>query len=358
MILWLTFIIISLLLSLLYDLVKNNKIKYMILFTIILLLTYFSGFRDGLGVDYAGYVNMLKRYVQISDNIVISEPLYNYFSYLVVTSSFSYILFFVSMSFITILYTFLVYGKFNNLFLFSYIYILFPALYISSFNLVRSAAVGALFLFASKYIKEKNAFSFFKYTCIIIAAALIHKSAFLLIPLYFISTKNYLKWAISLVIGMMVIVLLFDRLIGYFEGYLYIFGYINYLYYDQWSANLFGFTNIVLLTIAILLIVKQNDIVKLKNSEFYVISVKMYFLSLFFYILSALVFPITYRFFFMLIPFLPIAIHGLAKVIDYKLIYIFVYGAIGLIAIVHFVNGINNPLIIPDKILPLHSIIE
>ncbi len=358
MVYWILLIFTVLLLAFIYDNVQTINKKRIILFAIILILIYFSGFRDGLGVDYINYKNMASRYVYLRNSLIISEPIYYWLTQYIYNSSFTDVLFFLIMAFITILFFMLAYQRYDHLFIILFIFLMFPALYSTSFNLVRGAAISSIFLFSIKYIEKKSYYSFLKFLLLTFFAFCIHKSAIIFIPLYFLSTKDYKYWIIILFLSLFFIVPAFALFTNRFYNLISFLSYENYLDYDKMRMSFLSFSNIFFHLLLIPIIYYRKRIILLKDSEKYIIPIQLFILALFFSNISIIALPISYRFFYLFIPSLPIVIIALSKVMNKYVFNIIVYSVIGLIGLVYFINGINNPLIVPDRILPISSLLQ
>lgn len=358
MVYWILLIFTVLLLAFVYDNSKTLNTKRIILFIIILILIYFSGFRDGLGVDYINYKDMTSRYVYLNSPLIISEPIYYWLTQFIYNSSFTYVLFFLIMAFITVFFSVMAYRRYEQLFLILFIFLIFPALYSSSFNLVRGSAVSSIFLFSLQYIERKSYKSFLNFIFLTFFAFCIHKSAIIFIPLYFLSTKDYKYLTIILFLTLLFIGPAFAIFTNKFYNFISFLSYENYLDYDKMRMSFLSFSNIFFHLLLIPIIYYRKEIISLKDSEKYIIPIQLFIFALFFSNISIFVLPIAYRFFYLFIPTLPIVIIVLSKVMNKYVIYFLVYFVIGLIGLVYFINGIDNPLIVPDRILPISSLIN
>lgn len=181
MIIWLTLWASVILLLALYSHPNiNSKGKNTIANIVAIILTYFSGFRDGLGQDYLNY----KDIIQQNDRVYsYTEPLFTLMVKLVADSLFTEVFFFLFFAFITNFIIIKVFNRYNNFQVMVFIYLSFTIFYFNTFNIVRQFASAAIILYAFKYIEER---AFFKYIIIILIASSIHLSAFFCLPLYFL----------------------------------------------------------------------------------------------------------------------------------------------------------------------------
>ena len=163
----------------------------------IFILIYFSGFRDGLGADYQTYINRLDTFSTLESFILgLSEPLFNVFGFLIVNTILSPIFLFLICAVITNVGICKYLFKENEFAVLAMlIYILQPTMYCMSFNIVRQFFSIGLFYFALSYVGKQPK----KYFGIIIVASLMHLSAIILIPMYWMLNYNlrikHLLWA-------------------------------------------------------------------------------------------------------------------------------------------------------------------
>lgn len=161
----------------------NRKIYYYI---VILILILFAGIRFNVGVDYNNYVNLFKDIIYGYD--VHTEISFNYIVNFINLFSGSYQILFLFYAIMTILFMSKFFHFFsNNKMLSLYLYFSFPVFYLASFNGIRQILAVAIFAYALKFIVKEN---FLKYFLLILLATAIHKSAILLLPLYWFINKT------------------------------------------------------------------------------------------------------------------------------------------------------------------------
>lgn len=174
--------------SLLIHFGSKRKSKLLIVIAI-LIPALLAGFRDQVGTDFQAYVWMYQDLSAIS----LSDFFQNYSSQIEIgvyalanISSFltgNYLLFFLLLSFSTLLFFYLGLKRFNvphiGLAFFLFLVISFP----SSFNIARQLLAISIIFYASSYILERR---LWKYILWVGVAALFHKTAILFIPVYLI----------------------------------------------------------------------------------------------------------------------------------------------------------------------------
>ncbi|MGL5169435.1 EpsG family protein [Edwardsiella tarda] len=170
-------------LAYLQDLVKD---KLFFTFISVILLSFFGGIRFDVGTDfltYEYYFHLLKL-----GRDTYMEPGFETMTRLIYFLGFNEQGVFFISSFITCFF-FYKYIKENsvNIGLSYFIFFTFPIFYLASFNGIRQFIAVSLFIFSIKYIKNKN---ILKYLICVIIAASFHKTAIVLLPLYFVLNRK------------------------------------------------------------------------------------------------------------------------------------------------------------------------
>ncbi len=357
--LWLVLIFSVLLISWLITYQRlSGSAKSALIFTVTFILVYFATFRDGLGTDYPFYVYRLLSAPIIQGPFLLTEPLFNLLAQFVRDTSLSYVFYFLFMSTLTIVPTILTYKKFDNFFIIMLVYLLVPILYSGTFNIVRQAAAAGIFLFSIRYIVDKD---FLKYSICIFLAFLVHKSAFILLPLYFVGVNRLdYKYLVILLFSFSNKYLV--DVIHRFSSFLELISYDRYL--DYTSSVVEGVsTTQILFHIFLIPIYLLRDKIKNKSmGKYYVVSVKMYIFYLFFMNFASTGLPISYRISFYFAPFIPIIVNLLIElfakkknkiVMTYCLSSLFV-----LLGFFYFYIHFDNPTVVPKTILPINSIVD
>jgi len=163
---------------------KKNNLFYMGLLTIV--LVFISGFRYGVGMDYHPYEWVMGAI--INDGNVHTRIGYRSFVLLLDSLGFSYQAIFFTMAFVTVSLFMMFYYRYSKYpLLSSFLFVTMPILYLYTMNSARQFLAAGIFTIGLKYIIERN---LFPYLITIIIASLFHKSAILLLPLYFILHKK------------------------------------------------------------------------------------------------------------------------------------------------------------------------
>ena len=217
MISWILFHISIILLVLLSTLSKNKIYKFIAVSLICIILIYFSAFRNESGQDYMQYVTRLRYLTEVNLLNLIHEPLFNIIGYIVEKTRFSYLLLFLISAIVTNVGIVLFCEREKKYFPYMVlIFVLYPVLYKQSFNLVRQYFAIGLFYYSLKYIGV----SLWRYLLCVTLAELMHFSAFLVIPLYWVLDRRFSKYWI---VVMAIILILFTSSIlgavGQYERY-------------------------------------------------------------------------------------------------------------------------------------------
>ena len=176
---WLICLSISIVLCLTSFVPKNRVLQRSSFFLLNLWLVYFSAFREGLGKDYYGYKIRLEQYVSLS---FLDEPSFTLMSYIIKTTSFSYVFYFLISAVLTIPLILYCYKKYEYSYFTILLFIVSTGIgYFQTFNAVRQSIAIALFFYGCLFLLEKR---FFCYATCIVIGFLFHKSCILLLPLY------------------------------------------------------------------------------------------------------------------------------------------------------------------------------
>ena len=102
-------------------------------------------------------------------------------------------------------------------------------------------------------------------------------------------------------------------------------------------------------------LVNKNKLLKLDGANNYVFALKMFVIFLVCNNLSANGMPIAYRIGIFFVMFVPIVFSILPQIIDRQLAHIIIITSL---LFLFFYIGLGNPLVVPEKILPLNSIFD
>ena len=358
MILWAFLIISVLCLCFAHDRSNKTEEKWALFIIIFIFLTYFSGFRDGLGLDYDAYKHYNSFLNYQKGGIIFSEPVYLLLSKFIYKTSYSYVLFFLTMSFITIYFSLNSFNRYNNLFTLVFVFVLMPSIYMTSFNLVRGAASSAIFIYSIRYLENKSSRTLLLYFSLILFAFFIHKSSLVfLIPLFF-DSDDYLKFSFKLLVILVFVILFFNLFQSNLMAILEVLSYSSYIEYDEMKIEVFSLSNIFYHLLLLPLFYYRKRILNLRDSKMYIIPIKCFMLSLFFANISAFVLPFSYRLFYLFIFSLPIVVLVILMVSNNYLFRKIIYLIIACFGLKALVSGIGNPIIIPESIRPPISIYD
>lgn len=204
---------------------KPSKLKTLIFLTVsggFMLFIYTC--RYGIGFDYFNYYILLNQCKTLSfiDILMFKSP---------VEPGFGLILKFISlitndiilMYFILgliILFTLMIYiYKYSNMpWISVYIFVTFGFMF-GSMNLVRQYFAAIVFLYSIKYIKNRN---FIKFLLITLLAASIHKSALIVLPVFFIARLDINWKTLSFYVSITLLAYIFcDHIINFITQYIY-----------------------------------------------------------------------------------------------------------------------------------------
>lgn len=170
----------------LYSFNQKASKKVAAFYAVIFLLVV-SVIRYGIGIDFFSYQDYYEEisnggYIKVEYGFIILSELSNFLGL-----GFQGVV--AGYSILTILLLTFFYSRFSNNFLLTiYIFTMLPILYLSSFNVIRQFLTVAIFAYSINYILEKKLFIYI--LSILFAAFFVHKSALLMLPMYFILTRN------------------------------------------------------------------------------------------------------------------------------------------------------------------------
>ena len=167
-------------------------------FFLFLVLFLLSALRYDVGVDYLSYMR-----IYYSDNPDRSEPGFNFLNVLFRNKGFSFQSIVILYGFVTIFFAF-AYFKENskNIYLSVLIFYCFTPLYLNSFNQLRQATAMYVFLWATRYIKQRKLLKFVLITAV--TAFFAHFSVVVLLPLYFFDKRISFKLGVFLFVAALI----------------------------------------------------------------------------------------------------------------------------------------------------------
>lgn len=322
---------------------KQRRIFNVLCFVLVVV----TSLRCGLGEDYARYIEKIEWYSNVSGNIsFLDEPLFILIAKFINNTIWTPALFFLLMAILSLVGVFSFYNREENNYLPLTIifFVLFPALYFNTMNIVRQFAATGIFFFSLRYIENRK---FLKYLLCVVLASSLHVSSLILIPFYFILAKPLSKKA-TMIICIMGLVLFYS--ITPFLSFLDTANIYN-VYLD--TEDEMGSSSVIILYNVLLLLCLLRK--KKQENSYDTISTN---LLLFLVILSDLSFA-NYYFYRLSVFFMPIAAYMLPKVIGdlfgRPLACITTVIISVALFLVFFIPNMNNPLIVRDGLLPLTS---
>jgi transmembrane protein EpsG len=225
---WIVIIIVIYVISFItYRHQSLQKVPWILLFVV-------SAFRYNVGTDYVNYYHL---FLYKDGMFEYKEWGYTNLVNLLSGLGFNPQIMFFLFSLVTIL---LFYKSFKYFFkendsLFMLATLLFiPLFYFYTLNGIRQSLAVAIFFYSIRFIIDK---SYFKYFLLIVIAMLFHKSAIVLIPLYFFSTIKLTKYKLIVIYLVIVFLLLFNPLIYivdiYVQNKLPLYFYFNDEFFSQ-----------------------------------------------------------------------------------------------------------------------------
>jgi hypothetical protein len=214
---------------------RSKKISFFSFETLLALLifSFFSGVRYDVGVDHLSYLFNYQLALNGYQSNNYTESLFNWLTIFCAKNGIDAVIYFALLAFIQI---FFVYYAFKNepyLYPFLFFCIITNGTYFMWMNGIRQSIVLCIFIYAVKYIKEKN---LIKYLFWVIIGYFIHKSALLLIPLYFIFVFDkdfFINIWIQLALIIIALILSYKDILSNIVPY--IEQAVNFLDYSQYE---------------------------------------------------------------------------------------------------------------------------
>lgn len=332
------------------------KSESLVLFLMVAILVYFAGFRDGLGVDYTAYQFYCETPSSLSSLWFLDEPIMKALYDFCFRTRFSAVIFFLLTSLAIYGIIVHVYSLDENFLLLFFFFLFCLDYFMTSLTLPRQFVVSAIFLLGGQYLLKEKRWTFF---FLMIVSFLIHRSSIVLLPVLFIKKDDYHPGIIALLI-VFSIVLPISRLLsfGVVGSIFELLDYSVYMDYDVDSVNKFSTYNMLMHLLFLPLLLNKKRIMHLPNKEKYIFSIKMMATYLICNNISANNIPIFYRMSFYFIPFVPIALSALTKLFDARIARFVILLPVLFLLCFQLINFSNNRLYVPNKILPLNSIVD
>lgn len=253
----------------------------------LLLFTFVFGMRYGVGVDYNTYLDIYEDwdYLSTTEYGDRFEPGFQFVNYLCHALSLNVVRYFSILAFLQIFFLFLAFREAKEPFAFMCLTLIFTGLAMVSFmNGIRQCIAFCIFIFAIRYIEKK---SFIKYLFFIALAASFHKSAVILLPLYFI-WRGKKEWFNNTTVQLALLLLSFcvvfinpiQEIISYVDEFILLLGYDNYLDSDYMEgARELGITDMFQLLIYVIIILQSGKMKSYFQSDFFNILYDLFFVG-------------------------------------------------------------------------------
>lgn len=201
----------------------------------ILIFAFFYGVRYNVGVDNMMYISTYEVLLNGSELSEHFELGYTWIANLFASLDAHYSIFIAFWGALQIFFVY--YAMRRNVYLLPYIalFIVLGPVFLNWANIMRQAVAECIFIYSIELITDKK---LLKYCFWIILASLIHKSAILLFPFYFILQKPIFSKSRGLLVG----ILLICTVIGWTPAFMHLMdrieGVLSFLEYDAYVNNL------------------------------------------------------------------------------------------------------------------------
>lgn len=156
----------------------------------LLLFALISGIRWNVGVDHLSYLKNYLVHQNFGRFVFEKEAGFEAITSIMAGAGFHFTFYFALLAFLQIFFIFRTFKDERYLYPFLGIVIIFGSEYLSWMNGIRQMIVACIFVYAIQFIRERK---LLKYFIVIFLASLMHKSAFILLPFYFIPQLDYFK---------------------------------------------------------------------------------------------------------------------------------------------------------------------
>ena len=356
---WLGLFLVELMLLGCYKNSHSEKGRHFVLFWIIFCLVYFSGFRDGLGMDYWAYKNLCERSVYNDSVFWLSEPLFGGLQTFCYHTQFSAVVLFLASALLTCTCCMWVYSKSNNFVLAAFVFIFYTGIYLYSMNIVAQFTSASIILLGYyNYMKEKNKKTLIVLLCSIFCGMLLHlSSVFMIIPIFFNTQKLYMPLWVLFVILSLVIPMEYIFRIPIIRKVIDILNYSNYIGYQTSGIKKLSMTNMYMhLMIMPFLFNYKSKIKNRKDANEWIFLIKMFAMYLILNNLATGQFTISYRLAVFYVVFIPLLFAKLPQIIDKQMAYVLI--VLPLLILMSMRLMIGDKLTVPERILPLNSILD
>ncbi len=272
--------------------IKPYSGSYVFIFLIFWLV---AGLRYETGVDWPGYMLFFNQSKGLEDLFMNGTIMsYDYgsqfeFGYFLLNSllktfvnNVQWLFFFVAL--ITNLMLFKSVKKYSTHISLSLLLYFCTVYFILDMSGIRQAIALNLFLLSIEHIVNKN---FFKYLLVILLASSFHISALILLPLYFILSKEIKNYVLIAIVGLgMIIAITQTPWLSFFMGKMIGSFYINGIteklirYSNRVDIREFGIGFVLNVLIIVLFIIKRKE---LQKNNYFNVFLNMYFVSLVLY---------------------------------------------------------------------------
>lgn len=335
---------------------QRGRNRYLVV--LILILSYFAGFRDGLGMDYTANADLCSRESFYFGSEFLNEPLFLQLTNFCYKTEYSAVILFLICATITITATMNVYSKSDNFPLAAMIFVLYTGLYLQSFNIMRQFVAASIILFGASFMfQERSRKNVIIYILCLLVAFLFHKSSLvmlLVIPL-FTESLNRLMIIVAIVVSFLIptsIVLRLDSVLKILD----MLDYTTYLNYSDSGWSKFSMTNIFLHSLLIPFLLYKNKIEALGNKKEIFVLIKLFVCFLVCNNLATSGLTISYRLATYFVIFFPLLMTKLPQIINRKMAYSWIFIPMIILMGTRLQSG--DRLTVPNRILPPNSIYD
>ncbi len=253
----------------------------------ILLFTLVFGLRYGVGIDYWSYHQVYVNWHNISSTAYADhlEPAFKLLLNLCHVLSLDVVWLFLLTTFLQIFFLALAFRDFKEPFAFMCLVLIFTGVAMTNFmNVIRQNIAFCIFIYAIRFIEKR---SFIKYLLFTILAFTFHRSAVILLPVYFV-WRTRREWFRNTTVQIVLLLLSFSMIfispiqtiLGRVDDIAILLGY-EYHLYDSRIEGKGGlhFTNIFQLLICTIIILQSRNLKNYFQSDYFNILYDLFLLG-------------------------------------------------------------------------------
>ncbi len=232
-------------------------------FYMVIILVLFSGLRSEVGIDFNSYQHYYNEIVE-NQNINVE------YGFVLVslmcdrlTLGYHGVLFIYSTLTVIMIVSF--YMRFSDQPLLSvYLFFSLPILYLSSFNIIRQFLAIAIFVYALKFLNNRHIWIYF--ICCIFSGIFVHKSAFLMLPMYFVLSIRFKN------ISYFYLMLIYFSLFFFADILAREIGFSGRYFSTKYMVNAYSYISLLFLLFSLLVLILKTRLILINDRNVVIVN--------------------------------------------------------------------------------------